>query len=47
MILPTKFRVCWPFSSGEVKIDFQDGGHNGILGILGFQIRKISTIFDL
>ena len=42
-MLPTKFRVNWPFCSREeAKIDFQDG-HNH----LGFPIRKILAIFDL
>ena len=41
-MLPTKFRVNWPFGSGEEeKKDFQDGGH------LGFLIGKISATFDL
>ena len=41
-MLPTKFRVNWPFGSGEeAKIDFQDGGH------FGFPIRMILAIFDL
>ena len=30
---PTKFRVNWPFGSGEeAKIDFQDGRIGGHLG---------------
>ena len=39
-MLPTNFRVNWPFSSEEekVKIDFQDGRH------LGFLIRTILAI---
>ena len=42
-MLPTKFQVNWPFSSGEeAKIDFQDGGRGSRLG---FPIRTI--IFDL
>ena len=42
-IFRNKFRVNWPFSSGEErKIDFQDGGHGGRLGFL---IRIIVTIF--
>ena len=41
-ILPTKFRVNSPFSSGEeVKNSFQDGGHPGFL------IATILAIFDL
>ena len=42
-MLPTKFWVNWPFSSGEAakKINFQDGHH------LGFLIRMILAIFDL
>ena len=41
-MLPSKFGVNWPFSSGEErKIDFQDGGH------LGFPIGTILAIFDL
>ena len=43
-VLPTKFRVNWPFSSGEAKIDFQDGCHGGLLG---FPIGTILAIFDL
>ena len=44
-MLPTKFRVNWPFGSGEeAKIDFQDGSHGGHFG---FQIRTILAIFDL
>ena len=32
-MLPTKFRVSWPFGSGEeAKIDFQDGRHGDHLG---------------
>ena len=43
LILPTKFGVIWPFSSGnEVKIDFQVGGHGSHLG---FPIRTILAIF--
>ena len=30
-MLPTEFRVNWPFGSGEVKIDFQDGCHGAHL----------------
>ena len=43
---PTKFRVNWPFGSGEEvqKIDFQDGCHGGHLG---FPIGTILAIFDL
>ena len=41
-MLPTKFRVNWPFSSGEeAKNSFQDGGH------LEFPIGTILAIFDL
>ena len=44
-MLPTKFRVEWPFSSGEeAKNRFQDGCHGGHLGFL---IRTILAIFDL
>ena len=44
-MLPTKFRVNWPFGSGEeAKLDFQDGCHGGPLR---FQIRIIVAIFDL
>ena len=44
-MLPTKFRVNWPFSSGEEgKTDFQDGGHSSHLG---FPIKTILAIFDL
>ena len=46
LMLPTKFRVNWPFSSGEeVKNRYQDGGHGGHLE---FRIdRTILAIFDL
>ena len=45
LMLPAKFGVNWPFSSGEeAKIDFQDGGHGGHLG---FPIGTILAIFDL
>ena len=41
-MLPTKFGVTWPFSSGDKrKIDFQDGGH------FGFWIGTILATFDL
>ena len=40
-MLPTKFRVNWPYCSGEGKLDFQDGDH------LGFLIGMILAIFDL
>ena len=41
-MLPTKFRVNWPFGSGKKrKFDFQDGHH------LGFPIGMILAIFDL
>ena len=45
LMLPTKFGVNWPFSSGEeAKIDFQ----NGCLGgHLGYPIGTILAIFDL
>ena len=44
-MLPTKFRVSWPFGSGkEAKIRFQDGGHGGHLG---FPTRTILAIFIL
>ena len=44
-MLPTKFRVNWPFGSGEeAKLDFQDGFHGGHLG---FPIGTILAIFDL
>ena len=36
-VLPTKFRVNWPFVSGkETQIHFQDSRHGGYLG---FSIR--------
>ena len=39
-MLPTKFRVSWPFSLlKKGKIDFQDGCH------LGFPIGTILAIF--
>ena len=44
LMLPTKFRVNWPFGSGEEAIDFQDGCHGGHLG---FPIGTILAIFDL
>ena len=46
-MLPTKFRVNWPFSSGSKKrrkIHFQDGCHGGHLG---YPIGTILAIFDL
>ena len=44
-MLPTKFQVSWPFSSGEeAKIDCQDG-RQGVP--LGFLIRMILAIFGL
>ena len=44
-MLPTKFRVNWPFSSEKkLNIDFQDRGHGGHLG---FRIRMILAIFNL
>ena len=43
-MLPTKFRVNWPFSSGEEAKDYQDGCH----GVhLGFPIGTILATFDL
>ena len=51
-MLPTKFHVNWPFSSGEeAKKDFKDDGHNfkddGHSSHLGFLIRTILAIFEL
>ena len=44
-MLPTKFRVNWPFGSGEeVKNRFEDGHHGGHLG---FPIGTILATFDL
>ena len=43
LILLTKFRVSWPFCSGE-KLDLQDGRHGGHLG---FPIGKTLAIFYL
>ena len=44
-MLPTKFQVNWPFSSGEkAKNRFQDGCHGGHLG---YPIGTILAIFDL
>ena len=41
-MLPSKFGVNWPFSSGEeAKNRFQDGGH------LGFLIGTILATFNL
>ena len=45
LMLPSKFGVNWPFSSGEeAKNNFQDGGRGGHLG---FRIGTILAIFDL
>ena len=44
LMVPTKFRVNWPFGSGEAKNRFSKwppGGH------LGFPIRMLLAIFDL
>ena len=42
---PTKFKVSWPFVSGEeAKIDFQDGGHGSHLGFLIGMILAISDL---
>ena len=43
-MIPTKFQVNWSFSSGEVKIGFQDGSHGAHIG---FPIGMIFDIFDL
>ena len=45
-MLPTKFQVNCPFSSGEEakKIDFKDGGQGGLFG---FPIETILAIFDV
>ena len=44
-MLPIKFRVKWPFVSGEdAKLDFKDGCYGGHLG---FPIRAILPIFDV
>ena len=44
-MLPTKFRVNWPFGSEKKrKIDFQDGCHGAYPG---FTIGMILAIFDL
>ena len=44
-MLPTKFQVNWPFSSGEeAKLDFQDDSHGGHLGFL---IGTIFALYDL
>ena len=41
-MLPTKFRLKWPFGSREeAKNSFQDGRH------LGFPIETTLAIFDL
>ena len=43
-MLPTKFRVNWPFGSGEeAEKSFQDGRHGGFLR---FAIRTILATFD-
>ena len=45
LMLPTKFGVNWPFSSGEeAKNRFSRWGHGGHLG---FAIGMILAIFDL
>ena len=43
-MLPTKFRKNWSFSSGEAKIDFENGCHGGHLG---YTIGGILATFDL
>ena len=43
-MLPTKFTVISSFSSGEAKLDFQDGHPDSHLGS---RIRMILAIFDL
>ena len=43
-MLPTKFRVNWPFSSGEEAKNFQDCCHGSHLG---YPIGTILAIFDL
>ena len=44
-MLSTKFRVNWPFGSGEeMKNRFQDGRHGGHLG---FPIGTSLATFDL
>ena len=44
-MVPTMFRVNWPFGSGEeAKIYFHDGHHGGHLG---FSIGMILAIFHL
>ena len=44
-IFPTKFQVNWPFVQEKKRtIDFQDGGH---FGLLGFPVGTILAIFDL
>ena len=34
LMLPTKFQANWPFGSGDARIDFEDSGHGGHLGLL-------------
>ena len=43
-MLPSKFRVNWPFGSGEAKKNFQDGCQ---CGHLGYPISMILAVFDL
>ena len=45
-MLPTSFRLSWPFGSGKEakKREFQDGRHSGDFG---FPIETILAIFDL
>ena len=40
LILPTKFRVNWPFGPEKNKTDFPDGRH-------GFPVGTILAIFNL
>ena len=44
LVLPTKIQVNWPFSLGEAKIGFQEGGHGRHLGS---PIGMLLAIFDL
>ena len=45
LIRPYKFRVNWPFDSGEqVQTEFRNGSHGGHFG---FSTRKILAIFNL
>ena len=41
LMLPTKFQANWPFGSGDARIDFEDSGHGGHLGLLFVMILAL------